>query len=151
MKRIIIHGLKLEFQSFVAAIQGWPIQPSITEFENLLAGQEALVKQMSGDIMNTEEDVVYARKGKIKLKSHSNQNYRHNPDKRRNDGYEKKIINVRRENNLGKRKKSRHTNKGFLFKFHKCGRSRHMARDCCLEPLEQGNTTTTQHEEVWDA
>jgi len=46
MKRIIIYGLKLEFRSFVAAIQGWQTQPSLVEFENLLAGQEALAKQM---------------------------------------------------------------------------------------------------------
>ncbi|KAI3518021.1 hypothetical protein L1887_06356 [Cichorium endivia] len=42
MKRIIIHGLKPEYRSFVAAIQGWPTQPSIIEFENLLSSQEAL-------------------------------------------------------------------------------------------------------------
>ncbi|GKF02422.1 retrovirus-related pol polyprotein from transposon TNT 1-94, partial [Tanacetum coccineum] len=44
MKRIIIHGLKPEFMSNVAAIQGWQNQPSLVEFENLLASQEALIK-----------------------------------------------------------------------------------------------------------
>lgn len=44
MRRIIIHGLKAEFRSFVATIQGWPTQPSLGEIENLLAGQEALAK-----------------------------------------------------------------------------------------------------------
>nr|GEW18524.1 hypothetical protein VITISV_003097 [Tanacetum cinerariifolium] len=48
MKRIIIHGLKPEFRSYVAAIQGWQNQPSLVEFENLLASQEALIKQMGG-------------------------------------------------------------------------------------------------------
>ncbi|KAD4982652.1 hypothetical protein E3N88_19323 [Mikania micrantha] len=38
MKRVIIHGLKPGFQSFVAAVQGWPNQPTLGEFENLLAG-----------------------------------------------------------------------------------------------------------------
>ena len=28
MRKIIIHGLRPEYRSFVAAIQGWPIQPS---------------------------------------------------------------------------------------------------------------------------
>ncbi|KAD2262709.1 hypothetical protein E3N88_24455 [Mikania micrantha] len=37
MKRIIIHGLKPEFHSFVTAVQGWPTQPALGEFENLLA------------------------------------------------------------------------------------------------------------------
>ncbi|KAL0402267.1 UNVERIFIED_CONTAM: hypothetical protein Slati_4256600 [Sesamum latifolium] len=39
MKRIIIHGLKSEFRSFIVAVQGWPTQPSLVEFENLLAGR----------------------------------------------------------------------------------------------------------------
>ncbi|XP_021991136.1 uncharacterized protein LOC110887883 [Helianthus annuus] len=42
MKRILIFGLKPEYRTFVAAIQGWPTQPSLVEFENLLAAQEAL-------------------------------------------------------------------------------------------------------------
>ncbi|KAF2283857.1 hypothetical protein GH714_016561 [Hevea brasiliensis] len=46
MKRIIIHGLKPQYRGFVAAVQGWQNQPSLVEFKNLLAGQEALVKQM---------------------------------------------------------------------------------------------------------
>ncbi|XP_076928471.1 uncharacterized protein LOC143592443 [Bidens hawaiensis] len=35
MKRIIIHGLKPKFRSYVAAIQGCPTQPTLVEFENL--------------------------------------------------------------------------------------------------------------------
>ncbi|KAM0985458.1 hypothetical protein PS2_012493 [Malus domestica] len=46
MKRIIIHGLRPEYRGFIAAIQGWLTQPSLVEFENLLAGQEAMAKQM---------------------------------------------------------------------------------------------------------
>ena len=48
IKRIIIHGLRPEYRGFVAAVQGWPTQPSLVEFENLLADQEALAKQMGG-------------------------------------------------------------------------------------------------------
>lgn len=48
VRRIIIHDLKPEFRSFVIAIQGWPVQPSLIEFENLLTTQETLAKQMSG-------------------------------------------------------------------------------------------------------
>ena len=47
MRRIIIHGLRPEYRSFVTAIQGWPVQPSLVELENLLANQEALAKQMA--------------------------------------------------------------------------------------------------------
>ncbi|KAH0666163.1 hypothetical protein KY285_027369 [Solanum tuberosum] len=48
MKRIIIHGLRSEYKNFVTAVQGWQIQPSLVEFENMLAGQEAMAKQMGG-------------------------------------------------------------------------------------------------------
>ncbi|KAJ7956846.1 Retrovirus-related Pol polyprotein from transposon TNT 1-94 [Quillaja saponaria] len=60
MKRIIIHGLRPEFRGFVAAVQGWSNQPSLVEFENLLAGQEAMTKQMGGVSLKGEEEALYA-------------------------------------------------------------------------------------------
>ncbi|KAL8132584.1 hypothetical protein AgCh_008167 [Apium graveolens] len=48
MKRIIIHGLKPEYRNYVVAVQGWQVQPSLVEFENLLADLEALAKKMGG-------------------------------------------------------------------------------------------------------
>jgi hypothetical protein len=42
MRWIIINGLRPEYSGFMAAISGWPIQPSLVELENLLANQEAL-------------------------------------------------------------------------------------------------------------
>ncbi|KAA0037350.1 Integrase, catalytic core [Cucumis melo var. makuwa] len=47
MRRIIIHGLKSEYRSFIAAIQGWAVQPSLIDLESMLASQEALAKQIS--------------------------------------------------------------------------------------------------------
>ncbi len=44
IKRIIVHGLRPEFRGFVTGVQGWPTQPIIDEFENLLADQEAIDK-----------------------------------------------------------------------------------------------------------
>lgn len=35
-KRIIIHALKPKFIIFVVDFQGWLVQPSILEFENIL-------------------------------------------------------------------------------------------------------------------
>ncbi|KAL4289930.1 hypothetical protein GQ457_14G003780 [Hibiscus cannabinus] len=68
MKRIIVHGLKPDFRSFVAAVQGWQTQPSLVEFENLLASQEALAKQMGGVSLKNEEEALYASKGKRNFK-----------------------------------------------------------------------------------
>ena len=44
MKRIVIHGLRSEYKGFITTVQEWENQPSLVEFENLLAGQEALAK-----------------------------------------------------------------------------------------------------------
>jgi len=46
-RRIIIFGLRPGFSTLVAAIRGWATQPSLIEFENVLANQEALDNQMS--------------------------------------------------------------------------------------------------------
>ena len=70
MKRIIIHGLRPEFRSFVAAVQGWQNQPSLVEFENLLAGQEALAKQMGGASTKGEEEALYVSKGSRNFKQY---------------------------------------------------------------------------------
>ncbi|CAN6716841.1 unnamed protein product [Malus baccata var. baccata] len=61
MKRIIIHGLRPEYRGFIAAIQGWPTQPSLVEFENLLA---AMAKQMGGVLLKGEEEALYTSKSK---------------------------------------------------------------------------------------
>ena len=64
MKRIIIHGLRPEYRSFIVAVQGWPTQPSLVEFENLFAGQEALAKQMGKVSPKDEEDAIFSGKGR---------------------------------------------------------------------------------------
>lgn len=48
MRRIIIHGFRPQFASFIATVQGQPTQPSLVDFENLLINQEAMAKQISG-------------------------------------------------------------------------------------------------------
>ncbi|GMP55677.1 hypothetical protein CsSME_00020428 [Camellia sinensis var. sinensis] len=66
MRRIIIHGLRPEYNAFITAIRGWPIQPSFIELENLLANQESLCKQMTGVSLKTEEETLFSnnnRKG----------------------------------------------------------------------------------------
>nr|XP_008373791.1 uncharacterized protein LOC103437112 [Malus domestica] len=67
IKRIIIHGLRPEYRGFVAAVQGWPTQPSLVEFENLLADQEALAKQIGEVSSRGEEEALYTKsKGNFK-------------------------------------------------------------------------------------
>jgi gag-polypeptide of LTR copia-type len=47
MRRILANRLKLEYNRFMAAIQGWPTQSILLELENMLANQEALAKHMA--------------------------------------------------------------------------------------------------------
>ena len=53
-------GWDSNIEVFVAAIQGWPIQPSLVELENSLADQEALVKQMGGVSLKSDEEALFS-------------------------------------------------------------------------------------------
>ncbi|XP_076903563.1 uncharacterized protein LOC143558645 [Bidens hawaiensis] len=80
MKRIIVHGLKPEFRSYVAAIQGWQTQTTLVEFENLLASQESLAKQMAGvsigESIKKEDTTMYADKEKGKYQFAKGENHK---------------------------------------------------------------------------
>ncbi|KAL4581319.1 hypothetical protein LXL04_017531 [Taraxacum kok-saghyz] len=52
----------LQYRSFITAVQGWPVQPSLAEFENLLASQEAMTKKMGGINLKSEEEALYTIK-----------------------------------------------------------------------------------------
>ncbi|XP_063946795.1 eukaryotic initiation factor 4A-15-like isoform X2 [Daucus carota subsp. sativus] len=65
LKCIVDHGLKPEFVPFVKSIQGWPVQPSFEEYENILVSLEGLAKK-SAEITskNERESDLNARKPK---------------------------------------------------------------------------------------
>ncbi|KAL3612452.1 hypothetical protein D5086_003472 [Populus alba] len=65
-------------------IQGWENQPSLVEFENLLAGQEALAKQIGGASLRSEEEALYVHKGSGNFKQHGNGRFRRHNDKIKN-------------------------------------------------------------------
>ncbi|KAL9686452.1 hypothetical protein QQ045_023912 [Rhodiola kirilowii] len=70
IRRIIINGLRPEYNSFIAALQGWPKKPSLVELENLLTNQEALAQQMSKITIKPEiEEALDCKSGK---KVHNN-------------------------------------------------------------------------------
>ncbi|KAJ0034131.1 hypothetical protein Pint_25240 [Pistacia integerrima] len=80
-KRIIVHGLRPEYQSFVALVQGWSTQPSLVKFENLLVGQEAMAKQMAGVSLKGEEEALYINKSKSNFKQHVGGRFKKDGDK----------------------------------------------------------------------
>lgn len=155
MKRIIIHGLKPEYRSFVAAVQGWPTQPSLNEFENLLASQEALAKQFGslsvGVTSKTEDEALYVERSKGKHKAGNKQKgwNKYGDKNKRHDRDDKKSSNQGREEASGDRKQQ--TNgKYFPYKCHRCGRKGHMAKNCRVKQDDEGNAATVEQEEGWD-
>ncbi|GJM85293.1 hypothetical protein PR202_ga01730 [Eleusine coracana subsp. coracana] len=64
MKRIIIHGLRPEYNGFIAAVRRWPTQPSLVELEKLLTNQEELAKQMGNITLKEEEDALFTNNKK---------------------------------------------------------------------------------------
>ena len=81
MKRIIIHGLQLEYRSFIIVVQGWLTQPSLVELENLLASQEAMAKQMGGITLKGNEEALYTSESRSNNRRSTKPGY--NGDKRR--------------------------------------------------------------------
>jgi hypothetical protein len=81
IRRIIIHGLRPEYRTFIAAIQGWPSQPSLVELENLLADQEALAKQTSGVSLKSDEEALFSRDKKGRPRPNTSRNTRKHDDK----------------------------------------------------------------------
>ncbi|KAJ0865146.1 putative RNA-directed DNA polymerase [Helianthus annuus] len=149
MKRIIIHGLKPEYRSFIAAIQGWANQPNLIEFENLLAGQEALAKQFAGVQVKTEEEkALYAEKGKSR--SNKPWNKPKTNEKTRKTDWNKKGRGNRGDSSAERKGKSK-DNRRFPYECYNCGKHGHMAKDCRKPKVEGNVATVTEEEETWDA
>ena len=100
----------------MAAVQGWPTQPSIEELENLLVSQETLAKQMAGVSLNTEEVALFTNKKK-------NQPRGNNGGKTRGN-IKSKGFQQRQQHNNQQSKNSRRQN-GECFN---CGKKGHYAR-----------------------
>ncbi|GMJ03539.1 hypothetical protein HRI_004023100 [Hibiscus trionum] len=138
MKRIIFHGLKPEFRSFVAAVQGWQTQPSLVEFENLLANQEALAKQMGEVSLKNEEETLYASKGKRNFKQRNNGGFNRN----QGEGSSRE----------GGGSKNHKNNKKFEGKCYNCGKKGYIAISCWSKKnYVESNVVTSNSEEEWDA
>ncbi|KAG6480986.1 hypothetical protein ZIOFF_057577 [Zingiber officinale] len=148
IKRIIIHGLRPEYRGFIAAIQGWPTQPSLLEFENLLAGQEAVAKQMGGLSLKDEEEALYTNKNKGNFKRHTGGS--------KKDDDKGKSYHGNGGSRPGGASKNYGDRKKFSGECYNCGKVGHMAKDCWSKKrFVQSNTATSNSkensEDDWDA
>ncbi|VFR03232.1 unnamed protein product [Cuscuta campestris] len=144
IRRIIIHGLKPEYRGFVAAIQGWPEQPSLVEFENMLADQEALAKQMGGVSLKKEEEALYVNRGRHNSKQHTGGSKKSDEETRDRQNERKS-----RGGGAWKNQKQGRKFEGMCFN---CNKKGHMAKDCwSKKKTVEGNTATSTVEKEWDA
>ncbi|KAH9779126.1 hypothetical protein KPL71_007607 [Citrus sinensis] len=149
IKRIIVHGLRPEYRSFVAAVQGWPTQPSLVEFENLLTGQEAMAKKMGEVSLKGEEEALYTNQSR----SGSRQ---HNKGGSRKTGEQTKSHQGGNGSRPGGASKNRDSNRKFDGECYNCGKKGHMKRDCWSKKKStESNIATSSSkedsEDSWDA
>ena len=114
MRRIIIRGLKPEYNGFITAIQGWPTQPTILELESLLTNQESLEKQMAGVTLKETEEALFSSWGRFQ----NNKQGKEHQDKSRQDSQGKQNPSNCEQDHDSKRT------------FHNCSRAGHFVRDC---------------------
>ncbi|XP_077212790.1 uncharacterized protein LOC143847886 [Tasmannia lanceolata] len=120
MKWHIIRELKREYIPYVTLIQGWDRQPSLVEFENLLASQESLARQMAGcSISGSDGEALFS----------SNK-------KPFNKYKEKKNFSSKGGDEEGSSVMGNRNRKGI--KCYRCGKLGHIQKNCRVK-LKDGN------------
>ena len=123
MKRIIIHRLRPEYRSFIIAVQGWPTQPSLVEFENLLASQETMAKQMGDITLKGEEEALYTSECRSNPMPSTRRGYKNGDKGRSHQGTAQPGRAQKNDNKSSQGKR-------FKGIWYNCGKKSHMSRDC---------------------
>jgi transposase InsO family protein len=155
MRRIIIHGLKTEYNGFIMAIKGWPTQPTLIELENLLVNQESLCKQMAGVSVKNEEEALYSNNKKGGQNRYQNNKRRQNNEKPKKKDEDVKIQHRGSPQTGGAQRRSS-TSRRYDIECFICHKKGHFAKDCWFKkkPAEGNLVTSENHqedsEEEWD-
>jgi hypothetical protein len=118
-----------EYVPFVTSIQGWAQQPSLTEFENLLASQESLARQMAGTSISEGEGQALLSSQVQKTKRMRKRMFR-------------KRGSLPRHGNLSRK----------TIKCYRCGKIGHIKKNCRVK-LKGGNVAhkeENENGEEWD-
>ncbi|KAI3509833.1 hypothetical protein L1887_25356 [Cichorium endivia] len=147
MKRIIIHGLRPEYRSFIIAVQGWPVQPSLVEFENLLASQEAMAKQMGNITLKSEDEALYTSKSRRNFKPIAKGGYKNIDKEKCHQGTTQPWRTQKTDHKSSRGKR-------FEGNCNNCGKWGHMSKDCWSKKKSIESNTATSKKEIedeWDA
>ncbi|KAE8723067.1 PLAC8 family protein [Hibiscus syriacus] len=121
--------------------KGWPTQPSLVEFKNLLAGQEVMAKQMGGVSLKGEDEALYTSKSRGTFQRYTGSGSKKNGDKVKN--YQGKG-----GPHLGGASKNRGNSRKFDGKCYNCGKMGHMAKDCWTKKKPVETLFATEEEEL---
>ncbi|CAN1155900.1 Retrovirus-related Pol polyprotein from transposon RE1 [Linum perenne] len=152
IKRIIVHGLRREFNGLVTAIRGWAKEPTLEELENTLADQETLDKQLSKVTMKDEE-VLFSKKADSGQRKATRPREGEKQDWRRRPGRSRQQWGAHQCSTRGDENiQERHNNQCYI-----CGKKGHFARDCWHRKKLEGNVATSSRqrdepnlEDDWD-
>ncbi|VVB04401.1 unnamed protein product [Arabis nemorensis] len=93
ISEFFIKVYELDYTPFVTLVQGWPTQPSLEEFENLLASQESLVIQMAGVKVHDDSESAIIARGQQSFKAKPKDGGLKNNDRREGSstGYKRRL------------------------------------------------------------
>ena len=154
MRRIIIHGLRPEYNGLITAIRGWPTQPSLFELESILASQETLGKHAAGTSSRNEEEALFSNRRRGRPSGRAAARPKKEDEKGKAKTQQERSSpsggaqhSQQRDNRRSRNYRRRND------ECYNCGRRGHYARDCRFKkkPAEGNLVTSDNHQDANDS